>query len=155
MPCQEYIGMCKVICRQHLDSIPQINNVKVGSTDYIDMIHQDDISDDQGHVPIVYFVDRFRRPGLAMRVVIRNEHNAVLENGIYTFFQRYTDGNSFVICASHLTRSTGKFLSLICPYGGSLVSDAGYMRLKGVISSHFNGGVYICDEYKISLECLS
>lgn len=77
-------------------SLP-MTTVHNGPTDYIDGVEPRDL---QG-VAVCAFTDPFRRRGVAMRIRVSID-GRVIEEGIYTVFERYTDDPGLtVMCRSH------------------------------------------------------
>jgi hypothetical protein len=78
--------------------------MKVGDTDYLDIISNAQMVNDQGQQQnIVKGIDPFRREFITMHLQLLDILDRVIDTGIYTLFRRYTDRNSslFVFCRSH------------------------------------------------------
>ena len=91
-----------------LDKITTITSMKVGDTDYLDIISSDQMVNDQGQQQnIVKGIDQYRREFITMHLQLLDISDTVIDTGIYTLFRRYTDRNSslFVFCRSHYSSS--------------------------------------------------
>ncbi len=85
--------------------------MKVGDTDYLDIVSNAQMVNDQGQQQnIVKGSDPYCREFITMHLQLLDVFERVIDTGIYTLFRRYTDRNSslFVFCRSHYSsqRST-------------------------------------------------
>lgn len=81
---------------------PMDNAVNVGSTDYIDVVHERDITHNGQRVVCGSYVDQHGRSGVAFRArVFNTASNREVDAGVFAIFQRYTNGSLYVLCRSH------------------------------------------------------
>ena len=72
--------------------------VRNGLTDYIDCVESRELDG----VAACTFTDPYMRRGVAMRVRVSSHHGTLIDEGIYTVFERYSrDKGVVVMCRSH------------------------------------------------------
>ena len=87
----------------------------IGSTQYIDCVKPEEMQDTSGNfVSALKGVDIYGRPAICFQIVVENL-GRVVENSIYTLFQRYTnDVDHWVCCPSHFSKQQSRqFLDYI------------------------------------------
>jgi hypothetical protein len=111
-----------------------------GATDYIDTLTREVCLD-----PLSCFVDDFRRPGIALRVqVLLN--GAVVNEGLYAIFQRYTESDMLVCCRSHYGEGfergdmNQEFASILTAH--TALNERSYQVLRGIFSDYSHGRDY-------------
>lgn len=160
-PVYEDSRLSELMPKSQFEALPAIA-VKSGTTDYIDTLSYKDVTAENKEgkrepVPIVCYVDHFRRPGIAMNVMVRDARsNKVVCNGVYAVFQRYTDNKRLlVMCRSHYARGEsgehGDQFECIIGATTALSKDS-YTKLQALFAAHHDGESWAHGDFKITLE---
>lgn len=76
---------------------------------------------------VVWFIDKFKRLGLAFRM---KETTETIDGAfVYTLFQRYSDGKMYVACECHKGRDNRKYTVLLEKYGHDNPESPWYLHL--------------------------
>jgi hypothetical protein len=111
--------------------------IQSGPTDYIDRVPYEMIVATEGSHGLVVFQDHFRRMGFAFTIkIVDVETNEVVEDALYTVFQRYTGSQMCVLCRSHRSKTED---SVFASWSGATTSigDTALHRIRSVIQSNF------------------
>ena len=121
--------------------------VRTGMTDYVDLVHPEDFEG-----PLARFIDKFSRPGLALRVQVSEPATGkVVENAIYTVFQRYTRGQLLVLCRSHMSGLADTRPQAFAEITGAntAVDERAMEIIQGLVMTAHLGGHYDTEDGKL------
>ena len=153
-------GVCRLdylIEREMLARLPVLS-VRNGTTDYIDIIDNETMVDDEGKtVCLGVFTDKFRRCGACMHVEVTDiATKKITENALYTIFNRYSDTpNPWVMCISHYYPSEHAYDGMTLAdiiRANTAISPYGDTILKNLFSAHFKGSPYITEDKMFSVK---
>lgn len=108
---------------------PELLNIRVGSTDYLDLVNWDEFEG-----PYARGFDRYGRPFFCLKGTLYKgtTYEAPV---IYTIFQRYTDAPKVVLCKSHCTPADDECYSLF--HTTCVVTDKARRRLEQLLQRGF------------------
>ena len=142
---------------QDLEMFPAMQDTSriVGNTDYVDLVEDDQITAAGEPVPIVSFMDPYRRKGIAFRVkVFCTQSSDEVDRGIFSLFQRYTNSPGFfVLCRSHRVafpykpqHRYGKF-NVILQANTAMCTES-YEVFSDILLQHLSGQGYVTKDGK-------
>jgi hypothetical protein len=95
-----------------LKHITTIKSIKIGSTDYLDLVSADDMVHETGtHKNIVKGYDTIGREFISFHLQLIDALGEVIDAGIYTLFRRYAYAHIFAFCRSHYSSNRSYAIS--------------------------------------------